>query len=99
MTTVRLGKPGYVDLSHHDDLRCAQCGSPMRHVPVKEPEKFRDALEWIAFMKEAVKGLCPHCTPLPTEKWPEWRHGRLVKGCGCGSPTCPVPEWAARDSA
>jgi hypothetical protein len=96
---VSQRRPGYVDLSPIEGLTCAQCGSPSRHVPVKEPKKLGDAFTWMAFMKEAVKVICPHCTPIPENKWPVWEHGRVVKACECGSATCPVPTYAARMAA
>jgi hypothetical protein len=78
---------------------CSRCGSEGVHVPHGEPPKELRGSAWYAWMAEAAKMTCPHCTPLPVEKWPEWHHGRLVKACACGSATCPVPAYAAKIGA
>lgn len=87
------------DLVQPTTFTCAQCGSESVHIPTKQPKKFRGAWEWMAWATEAAKGMCPHCTPLSRDKWPEWLHGRLFKSCGCGSAACPVPAFAAQRGA
>lgn len=62
-------------------MDCLRCGSRGAILPPTD---------------EHPQGLavCPHCTPLPRDQWPTWERGQLVKPCGCGSATCPVPAYA-----
>lgn len=77
-------------------VTCARCGSVAIHVRRKQPKTFRHYAHWLAWWTEAMKAICPHCSPLPEAKWPDYLGGKLVKPCGCGSATCPVPAFAAR---
>ncbi len=72
---------------------CSICGSPSTFYPSPYvPDKKRPTV-----LVATGNGLlvCPHCTPLPKDKRPEWLHGELVKACGCGCADCPVARKAA----
>lgn len=78
-------------------ITCARCGSTATLFPgpSQETAPKKDAAAFNAWQEATRLVICPHCTPLPSEKWPEWWHGKLAKACGCGQAACPVPAYAA----